>query len=175
VPGSNSLRRPSCFDKNSSSILEYPVTLPPGRLRRATSPSWTGSPAELKTIGIVLVKARAARAPTALPGAAITSTRRPIRSAANSGIRSRSFWPQRNSIARFRPSTKPISLNPLRKAAIVSAPAAGVPARRTPTTGVFDACPRATTGHATAALASPVVNWRRLISHPGLKTGRLVL
>ena len=39
-----------------------PVRLPPGRLRLATRPSWTGSPPVAKTIGIVVVAALAASA-----------------------------------------------------------------------------------------------------------------
>ena len=39
-----------------------PVTLPPGRLRLATSPLWTGSPPIAKTIGMSAVAAFAARA-----------------------------------------------------------------------------------------------------------------
>src|SRR6266436_6221781 len=41
--------------------LDDPVTLPPGRARLVTSPSVTGSGAEAKTIGIVLVACLAAR------------------------------------------------------------------------------------------------------------------
>jgi hypothetical protein len=40
-----------------------PVTLPPGRLRLATSPSYTGSPSVANTIGMELVAALAASAP----------------------------------------------------------------------------------------------------------------
>ena len=39
-----------------------PVTLPPGRLRLATRPCWTGSPPVTKTMGIVVVAAFAASA-----------------------------------------------------------------------------------------------------------------
>src|SRR5262245_4468531 len=47
--------------------------LPPGRLRLVTSPSWTGSVAVAKTMGIVLVAAWAASTAAMLPGAAITA------------------------------------------------------------------------------------------------------
>ena len=44
-----------------------PVALPPGRLKLATTPSWTGSPAETKAIGIVVVAAFAASTLGVLP------------------------------------------------------------------------------------------------------------
>jgi hypothetical protein len=47
--------------------------LPPGRLRLATRPDWTGSTPELKTIGIVSVAALAANA-GGTPAATITAT-----------------------------------------------------------------------------------------------------
>ena len=50
-----------------------PVTLPPGRLRLATRPSWTGSLPISKTIGMVVVAAFAASAAGVLV-AAITVT-----------------------------------------------------------------------------------------------------
>ena len=43
-------------------VCVTPVTLPPGRLRLATSPSWTGSAPIPKTIGIVVVAIFAASA-----------------------------------------------------------------------------------------------------------------
>jgi hypothetical protein len=60
------------------------VTLPPGRLRLATKPVWTGSPPALKTIGMVVVADLAAAAAVVLPGVTMTLTRRRTRSAANS-------------------------------------------------------------------------------------------
>jgi len=41
--------------------MDMPVTLPPGRLRLATRPNVTGSPALTKTIGIADVAVFAAR------------------------------------------------------------------------------------------------------------------
>jgi hypothetical protein len=64
-----------------------PVILPPGRLRLATSPCWTGSEPMKKTIGIVAVAALA----VSVAGGAIvtiTSTWRRTRSAAIAGSRS---------------------------------------------------------------------------------------
>ena len=52
-----------------------------------------------------------------LTGVTMTATWRRTRSAANSGNRLASLCAQRYSIATLRPSTKPVSLKPLRKAA----------------------------------------------------------
>ena len=81
-----------------------PVTLPLGRLRLATRPSWTGSP-RLKMIGIVMVAALAANAIGAPPTAKITLTCRRTRSATKSGARLYWLSAQRYSIATFSPST----------------------------------------------------------------------
>jgi hypothetical protein len=82
-----------------------PVILPPGRLRLATRPAWTGSAPITNTIGMVVVAAFAASAAATPPGVTITATRRLIRSLANSGSRRVSLCPQRYSIAMLRPST----------------------------------------------------------------------
>src|SRR5262245_20698455 len=58
--GSNSCSNSSRFGAISSDAWVTPVTLPPGRLRLATSPILTGSAAVSKTIGMVLVAAFAA-------------------------------------------------------------------------------------------------------------------
>src|SRR5262249_21714913 len=58
----------------------------------------------VKTIGMVIVAAFAATAPTMLPGATMTETPLRTRSAANSGSRSISLCAQRNSMATLRPS-----------------------------------------------------------------------
>src|SRR5262249_13677825 len=55
---SNSIR----FGKSSTLSVVTPVRLPPGRFRAATSPSWTGSSAVVKTMVIVPVAAFAASA-----------------------------------------------------------------------------------------------------------------
>jgi hypothetical protein len=140
---------PSSFDNRSFAMSVRPVTLPPGRLRLATRPYWTGSPPEAKTIGIVEVAVLAARAAGVLPSAAITATRRRTRSAANSGSRSGSLCAQRYSMAKLRPSMKPVSLNPLRNAANRFAAGSGEPRYRYPITGVC-CCARAASGHAAA-------------------------
>jgi hypothetical protein len=69
-------------------IWLMPVMLPPGRLRLATSPSATGSPPMVKTMGSVVVARLAASAAGSPPVDAITATWRCTRSAASAGNRS---------------------------------------------------------------------------------------
>src|SRR5262249_19680896 len=95
---------PSRLAASSTPMSLIPVTLPPGRLRLATRPVWTGSPALLNTIGIVVVAALAASAAGML-GVAMTATLRRTRSVANSGSRPTSLCAQRYSIATLWPST----------------------------------------------------------------------
>ena len=98
--------------------------------------------------------------------AAITATRRRTRSAANAGSRSYCPSAERNSIATFRPSTKPASLRPWRKRAMFCVgPAADVPSRY-PITGIAGCCARAASGHAAAAPPRSVMNSRRFIRSP---------
>jgi len=59
--GTNSCSNSSRFDPTSTPKTVTPVRLPPGRLRLAIRPSWTGSDAIEKTIGTVVVPALAAR------------------------------------------------------------------------------------------------------------------
>ena len=72
-----------------------PVIFPPGRARLATSPSRTGSPIAVTTIGIVVVACCAAR-PAGVASATMRSTLRPTSSVARPG--SRSIFP---SAARY--------------------------------------------------------------------------
>jgi len=51
-----------------------PVMLPPGLLRAATSPAFTGSPPVVNTMGMVAVASLAATTVSMLPVAAITAT-----------------------------------------------------------------------------------------------------
>src|SRR5262249_55469140 len=141
-------------------MLVTPVTLPPGRLRLVTRPAWTGSAAVPKTIGMVAVAALAANAAALSAGAARTATWRRIRSAANSGSRSRSLLAQRYSIATLRPSPYPLPLKPLRKAATRAAVCSGELAKSAPPTGTACCCARAASGHA-AAPPSAASNSRR--------------
>src|SRR5262245_24798038 len=60
--GNSSCNNANRLAETSICMLATPVALPSGRLRLATRPIWTGSPAVLKTIGIVVVAALAASA-----------------------------------------------------------------------------------------------------------------
>ena len=84
--GTSSESSSTHFGVSSGVMYVTPVTLPPGRARLATKPSVTGSPLPVKTMGIVEVAFFAGRADP--PVAAITSTLRATRSAANAGSRS---------------------------------------------------------------------------------------
>jgi hypothetical protein len=65
-----------------------PVTFPPGRLRLATKPIFTGSDELLKIIGIDVVTDFAANAAAGLPAAKMSDTCRLAKSAASAGSRS---------------------------------------------------------------------------------------
>ena len=78
------------FGATSAAKVALPVTLPPGRLRLATSPNATGSLPVKQTIGMVVVAAFAGTAAVA-PAATITATWRRTRSAASAGSRSTRF------------------------------------------------------------------------------------
>src|SRR6516162_3261297 len=90
--GTNSCSSASALAPSSELTALKPVTLPPGRLRLATSPSCTGSLEVPKTIGMLVVAALAARADNT-PGDTITATRSLTRSAASAGSRSTWFPP----------------------------------------------------------------------------------
>ena len=103
--GTSSQSSSSCFAISVKDNRLTPITLPPGRLRLATRPSFMGSLPVSKTIGMVRVAALAASAEGSPPVAAITTTCRLIKSATSAG--NRSYFPsaQRYSIATFWPST----------------------------------------------------------------------
>ena len=89
--GTSSRKSPSRLASSAKVSQLIPVTLPPGRLRLATRPSFTGSAPLEKTIGIVVVAALAASDAGVPPPAVatITVTRRPTKSAASAGSRCR--------------------------------------------------------------------------------------
>ena len=105
APGTTSCKSPSCFAASPLFMAPTPVMLPPGRLRLATTPVWTGSAPDMNTIGIAVVAALAARVAAILPSVAMTVTRRFTGSAANSGSRWLSPCAQRYSTRTLRPST----------------------------------------------------------------------
>src|SRR5215472_144413 len=78
--GSSSRSSPNRFASNATVQKLTPVALPPGRLKLATSPSFTGSEPVKKTIGMIEVAFFAAIAGGVFP--TITATRRCISSAA---------------------------------------------------------------------------------------------
>jgi hypothetical protein len=92
-----------------------PVTLPPGRPRLSTSPSFTGSAPVAMTMGIVAVAFLAAWADS-LPPVTRTSTRSRTNSAAKPGSRSLRPCAQRASKRMLRPSTYPNSWSACRRA-----------------------------------------------------------
>jgi hypothetical protein len=82
--GTASLTSSNRFAPSTFMKLVMPVTLPPGRLKLATSPTLTGSSPITKTTGIVPVAAFAASAAGKVI-VAMTAGLRPIRSAAKPG------------------------------------------------------------------------------------------
>jgi hypothetical protein len=88
APGSSSCKSPSRFAASSTPMSLIPVRLPPGRLRLATRPIFTGSAPMTKTMGIVAVAALAASVAGVLAGVTMTATRRRTSSAASAGRRS---------------------------------------------------------------------------------------
>jgi hypothetical protein len=157
--GISSCSNSICFAPVSTVKLLTPVILPPGRLRLAANPIWTGSPPVEKTIGMVEVAAFAAsRAGVVV--ATITVTNWRTRSAASAGNRSYSPRAQRYSIATFRLSTKPASSSPWRNARKRSANSPGDSPLRNPITGIFRCCARAASGHAAVEPPSRARNSR---------------
>ena len=149
-----------------------PVTLPPGRLRLATKPALTGSPPIVKTIGIVVVAALAAKIELPPPVAAITATLR----------RDQIGRKCRQSIVLVsRPSGIRSPRSGLRHSRLHSSPGgthrkvgADRPAQagRNPITGIAGCCARAASGHAAAAPPSSVMNSRRFIRSPRRRAER---
>ena len=85
--GTSSRRSSNRFAANSPLRRLIPDRLPPGLARLATRPSRTGSSGAMKTMGIVVVAAFAAKA-GGLFAAAITATRLLTNSSAIAGNRS---------------------------------------------------------------------------------------
>jgi hypothetical protein len=155
-----------------------PVILPPGRLKLATRSYRTGSAPVLKTIGMVVVAAFAARA-ASREIAAMTVTRRRTRSAANAAASS-ALRAARYSIVTLRPSIKPVLLNPSRNAApnfstcsrnfSTCSSTCSRAEKRNPITGTPRCCARAASGQAHGNGRTPRI---ALISAAG-KTGTAI-
>ena len=137
------------------------MTRPPGRLRLATRPCWTGSPAVVNTTGIVVVAALVANTEAPPPVAAITATLRPTRSAASAG--NRSGCPSKKRYSTRHCGLRQSRLHLSRGETHLSRLAARFSPRlvRKPTTGMTGCCAPAASGHA-AAPPSSVMNSRRL-------------
>src|SRR5262245_60485569 len=86
--GTSSRTNSRCFAPSSTLNQITPVTFPSGWLKLLTSPARTGSAPLVNTIGIVVVSDFATRAVWLPPVAAMTATRRAIRSAASARNRS---------------------------------------------------------------------------------------
>ena len=111
IAGTNSRRSSSRFGTTSPRKKLTPVTLPPGRERLATRPSWTGSSGITNTIGMVVVAALAATAGAVPPDGTMTATCLQIRSVVSAGGRSSWFSAQRYSMAASHLRHKLLLLN----------------------------------------------------------------
>src|SRR5262245_48514601 len=99
--GTISHKSPNFFASRIDVAVIRPVTLPPGRLKLATRPDFTGSLLVMIRIGIVDVVLLAANAPISPPPARITWARRCTRSAAKVGSWRYSPRAHRYSIVTF--------------------------------------------------------------------------
>src|SRR5262245_27305094 len=86
APGINSRSKASRLASISLRNMLTPVALPPGRLRPATRPSFTGSSPVIKTMGTVDVTAFATSPEAWPPAVTITATRISARLAAGQSI-----------------------------------------------------------------------------------------
>ena len=146
-----------------------PVTLPPGRLRLATSPCWTGSLPFAKTIGMFAVADLAAIAETHAAGGKDHIDRK---------IDEFGRERRQSIVLTLCPAVFDRTFWPLDIAGLVQAPAKGGCRRltqssrppalpRNPITGIAACCARAASGHAAAAPPSSVTNSRRLMPDMG--------
>src|SRR6516165_6181328 len=166
APGTNSFNSCVFLATTSGAVKLMPVTLPPGRLRLATSPAATGSTTAEKTTGIVCVAALAAKADGDPPPANNTETRRSMSSFASVGNRSK--WPsaQRKAMMTFCPSINPASRNPRRNADTRFIDSPGPRALMKPITGMANCCARAANGQAAAETTAALTKSRRRIAFP---------
>ena len=137
----------------------------------ATRPRFTGSPAAVATIGIVVVASLAARVTFSLPTVTMTETFRRTRSSASEGKSSYFLRAQRASIATLWPSINPVSARPTFTAVSLGANPSGVPSARNPTIGSAGCCcARAARGHVMAEPETTLMKSRRRIAAPGLRS-----
>jgi hypothetical protein len=115
MPGTNCANVPTSLALRSGATLLLPVALPPGCARLAASPDPTGSETPKKTIGIVEVARRAARA-EGVDQATMTSTLLCKTSEMRPGSCANEPFGQRTSMDRFFPSVQPCCWSASRKA-----------------------------------------------------------
>jgi hypothetical protein len=113
-------------------------------------------------MGTVVVRALATSPPRA--PATITATRRPIKSAANTGNCASWSSAKRYSIARVLPSTKPVSRSPRLKASRAVAASARDRGWRTPIVNCVGCCARAARGQAATEPTVTLMKSRRRIA-----------
>jgi hypothetical protein len=172
-PRSANLRARGAISASSSShlaemspaISDWPVTLPPGRARLATTPEATGSPSGAKTIGIAVVSRIAARVAVVVT-AMITSGCIAKSSRASPGSRSRSPPLNRASSTRLRPTSQPSSRSRPRNSRMTSSFVASLPSTRT-ATRAWRASRCVNAGGATVVAKAARSSCRRLIRSPG--------
>jgi len=113
-------------------------------------------------MGTLVVRALATSPPRA--PATITATRRSIKSAANTGNCASWSSAKRYSIARFLPSTKPVSRSPRLKASRTVAASARDRGWRTPIVNCVGCCARAASGQAATEPTVTLMKSRRRIA-----------
>ena len=161
--GTNSRNSPSRFAARRSRRM--PVMFPPGRLKLATSPAFTGSPPLTKTIGMVDVAAFAASARQCRH---LRRSRR--RRAHKIGRKGRQPIIVADGMSVFDVHVLAFHVAGFSLAGGGSRPEDGNcpadSALRKPTTGIAACCACAASGHAAAAPPSSVMNSRRFIRSP---------
>src|SRR5215467_7576539 len=164
MPGTNCANVSSSLALRSGATLLLPVALPPGCARLATSPDPTGSETARKTIGIVEVARRAARA-EGVAQATMTSTLLSKTSEMRPGSCANEPFGQRTSMDRFFPSVQPRCWSASRKALSIAGSGDTAPITATRQT-LPVCCAHAASGHEAAALPTIVMNSRRLMGYP---------
>src|SRR5215472_5540723 len=106
MPGTSCANVSSSLALRSGATLLLPVALPPGCARLAASPDPTGSETARKTMGIIEVARRAARA-EGVAQATMTSTLLCKTSEMRPGSCAKEPFGQRTSMDRFFPSVQP--------------------------------------------------------------------
>jgi hypothetical protein len=170
MPGTNCANVPTSLALRSGATLLLPVALPPGCARLAASPDPTGSEMPRKTIGIVEVARRTARA-VGVAQATMTSTLLCKTSEMRPGSCANEPFGQRTSMDRFFPSVQPRCWSASRKALSIAGSGDTAPITATRQT-LPVCCARAASGQAAAAPPSSVMKSRRFIIRSPRRRGR---